>query len=281
MSKIARLTPYISQKIWGHESFEVSTHKAGESLIGHLPLSGFIQLNYLVKFIHTFDDLSIQVHPSDEYAKIHNHDKGKTECWLILDAKEDASIFLGFKNGVTKKEFRTAIDNGLNVEHFLESYKVKPGDFYTVPAGTIHAIGGGISLLEIQQSSGVTYRVWDYKRKDDKGMERELHVEDAFQVLNFNQDFNEKVKQNIQKRLFLKNENIKLFKHDDFNVELVFIPKNKDIPVRLQKGEALINLNKELILDGETLASNSSLIAMEEYQGNLMAMEQSFIVIIS
>jgi mannose-6-phosphate isomerase len=145
MSKILKLTPHIEKKVWGDqrlskikniestepigETWEISVHKKGMSKVGDVALSDICHIPYLVKLISTSDNLSVQVHPDDEYAKLHEKDSGKTECWLILDSAPGAGIYLGFKPGVTKKEFKNAIENNLDVSPFLNFIETKPGDF--------------------------------------------------------------------------------------------------------------------------------------------------------
>ncbi len=139
----------------------------------------------LIKVLDAKDDLSVQVHPDDEYALKHHNDLGKNECWYILDALEDASIIYG-QNAKNKEDFKKYIDNN-DWNNVLKSVKVKKGDFYNIPTGTVHAIGKGIKILEIQQSSDTTYRLYDYDRKDNTGKLRDLHIEDALKVINYNQ----------------------------------------------------------------------------------------------
>ena len=137
----------------------------------------------LVKLIDAKDDLSVQVHPSDEYALKNENSFGKTETWYIVDADEGAGIYLGFKRNVTKEEYETAIKNNTLTE-LLNFFEVKSGECYFIPSGTIHAIGKGCLICEIQQNSNLTYRVYDYGRTDKNGNPRELHIEKALKVTN-------------------------------------------------------------------------------------------------
>ena len=140
--------------------------------------------NLLIKLIDSAQSLSIQVHPSDEYALKHENSLGKTEMWIILDAKEGSYINLGFNQDVKKEEFPKLIKDD-SILSYLNKINVKPGDIYLIKPGTIHAIGEGITLLEIQESSKLTYRVYDFNRIDKNGNKRELHVSKAMDVLNF------------------------------------------------------------------------------------------------
>ena len=137
----------------------------------------------LLKFIDAAESLSVQVHPDDAYAGAHENGKlGKTEAWLILDAPEGSQLVYGIKNGTTMAELRTACEAGAAVEGLLRKVDVKPGDVCFIPAGCVHAIGAGIMLYEIQQSSDVTYRFYDWDRVDAKGNRRELHIDKALDV---------------------------------------------------------------------------------------------------
>lgn len=140
--------------------------------------------NLLIKLIDSAQSLSIQVHPSDEYALKYENSLGKTEMWIILDAKESSYINLGFNQDVKKEDFPELIKDD-SILSYLNKIYVKPGDIYLIKPGTIHAIGEGITLLEIQESSKLTYRVYDFNRIDKNGNKRELHVSKAMDVLNF------------------------------------------------------------------------------------------------
>lgn len=137
----------------------------------------------LIKLIDAKADLSVQVHPDDSYALINEGSLGKTEMWYIVDADEGAGIYLGFREDVSKETVETAIRNG-KLTDYLNFYEVKSGDCFFIPAGTVHAIGAGCLILEIQENSNITYRVYDYNRTDKNGKPRELHVEKALSVMS-------------------------------------------------------------------------------------------------
>ncbi|MFL8939248.1 mannose-6-phosphate isomerase, class I [Rossellomorea oryzaecorticis] len=135
----------------------------------------------LTKILDANADLSVQVHPDDTYAKEHeNGELGKTECWYIIDCDEGAEMIFGHTAG-TKEEFVSKIENG-EWDELLRRIPVKPGDFFYVPSGTIHALCKGTLVLETQQSSDTTYRVYDYDRRDAEGNTRELHIEKSIEV---------------------------------------------------------------------------------------------------
>lgn len=144
----------------------------GKRVSGELPV--------LVKLIDAEQDLSVQVHPNDEYARAHENDNGKTEMWYVLDAKPGARLVHGFSHDVTAEQLKVAIEDGTLSKH-LQYVPVKKGDVFFIPPGTIHAIGAGVLLAEVQESSNITYRVYDYNRRDKK---RPLHFDKAVEVLN-------------------------------------------------------------------------------------------------
>lgn len=150
----------------------------------------------LVKMLDAADDLSVQVHPSDDYAGLRPDESGKTESWYILEAEPGCGLYFGLKTGVTKDRLRQALEREEDVSQCLNFVEVKSGDFFVIEAGTIHAIGAGVTLIEPQKiapkKSGKTYRLWDWNRKydaqgnlDPHGKPRELHIEDSLQVIRF------------------------------------------------------------------------------------------------
>mgnify|MGYP003361769984 FL=1 len=142
----------------------------------------------LTKILDADDWLSVQVHPDDAYGLKHEGELGKTECWYIIAADEGAEIIYGH-NAKSKEELREQIESK-KWDQLLTKLKVKAGDFFYVPSGTMHAIGSGILILETQQSSDTTYRVYDFDRKDDAGNLRELHLEKSIDVLNIGEPAN-------------------------------------------------------------------------------------------
>lgn len=210
------LTPVMHEKIWGgnrlktHYHYDIPSEKTGECwaisahpngvttisngcykgrrlddlyknekhLFGH-PDDAVFPL--LTKILDANDWLSVQVHPDDTYGLTHEGELGKTECWYILEADEGAEIIYGH-NAQSKEELKQLIDEG-NWETLLTRVPVKSGDFFFVPSGTMHAIGKGIMILETQQSSDTTYRVYDFDRRDEAGNLRELHIDKSIDVL--------------------------------------------------------------------------------------------------
>jgi mannose-6-phosphate isomerase len=171
--RLRKLEPDFREKIWGATRLEPwfpnSKSKIGEVWFqagGDLPL---------VKFLFTTDKLSVQVHPGDAYAQRHHQSPGKTEMWHILAAEPGARIAAGFREPLTPEQVRAAAVSG-EIEGLLQWFEARPGDTFFIPAGTVHAIGAGLALCEIQQNSDVTYRLFDY------GRPRELHLDHALAV---------------------------------------------------------------------------------------------------
>lgn len=178
----------------------------------------------LVKLIDACDKLSVQVHPDDAYAHAHGIDSGKTEMWYVLDAEPGASLVYGLKSGtdISCDEFQTAINAG-NISQYLNYVNVKQGDVYYIPAGLVHAIGKGILIAEVQQNSNSTFRIYDYDRVGTDGKKRELHLENAKEVIKT--DFSA-----------------------DHSVGSQLVPDTVGIPVKLVESEffgvTLLNLDK-------------------------------------
>ena len=161
--------------------------KYGEKLVGTQVDSPF---PLLLKLLDAKDTLSVQVHPDDEYAKKAENKLGKTEAWHILFAEPGAQLVYGVKENITKEELMAASLQGAQVEGLLRKVDVKAGETYFIPAGMVHAIGAGIVLYEIQQSSDVTYRFYDWERTDKNGNKRELHLEKAVAVTDVTTQLN-------------------------------------------------------------------------------------------
>ncbi|MBO5897133.1 MAG: class I mannose-6-phosphate isomerase [Clostridia bacterium] len=142
--------------------------------------AGYEEFPLLIKFIDAKADLSVQVHPDDDYARVHENSYGKTEAWYILDCDEGAQLIYGFNKELTSEEFKKSIEDNTFLD-YVNKVNVKKGDVFFISAGTLHAIGSGILLAEVQQNCNTTYRVYDYNRMVN-GKPRELHVEKAIDV---------------------------------------------------------------------------------------------------
>ncbi len=219
-----KFQPLLKQTLWGGdkivtfkhldsqlenvgESWEISGVKDNETIVKEGPLKGkslnevVAELkdrlvgkeNYqrfgdefplLIKFIDARQDLSIQVHPNDEIAHKQGKPRGKTEMWYLMESEPGAKLYCGLKKQITPDQYKEMVDND-TICDALAQYEVKEGDCFFLPAGRIHAIGSGCFLAEIQQTSDVTYRIYDYKRKDKNGNYRELHTKLAAESINY------------------------------------------------------------------------------------------------
>jgi mannose-6-phosphate isomerase len=171
---VIRLTPSFKEKVWGSTHLEPlfpnSQHKIGE-----VWFEGVDNLPLLIKFLFTTEKLSVQVHPDDAYARRHHQSPGKTEMWYVLHAEPGAQIAAGFRETLTPRQLREAALSG-EIENLLQWFDAAAGDTFYIPSGTVHAIGAGLTICEIQQASDVTYRLYDY------GRPRELHLEKGVEV---------------------------------------------------------------------------------------------------
>ena len=219
-----KFSPILKDKIWGGtklkslfhkpaetdklgESWELSGYEGDESVV----TNGFLEGNNLTELIEIYmgeligdtvfdeyglsfpllfklidanENLSIQVHPGDEVAAERHNSYGKTEMWYVVDADPGSELIIGFTEDCSRETYLDAMESD-RVEDLLQKVPVTKGDVFFIPAGRVHAIGKGVVVAEIQQSSDITYRIYDYKRKDDYGNERELHTEQALDVISF------------------------------------------------------------------------------------------------
>lgn len=186
------------------ETWECSTHPEGQSFVGNIPLGDVLSerpeylgyhplqttggkpvLPILIKFIDAYKDLSIQVHPDDEYALKNENQLGKTEMWYVIEAQEDSELVYGFNRDVEREEVSEAVVNG-TINKLLNHVPVKKNDVFYLEAGTVHAIGAGVLIAEIQEASDITYRLYDYDRVDKNGKKRGLNVKRALDVAKLN-----------------------------------------------------------------------------------------------
>ncbi len=174
-----------------------------------------VEFPLLIKFIDANDDLSVQVHPDDKLSKERHGAYGKTEMWYVLQADKGAKLNCGFNQPITKETYLTKLENKeiMDVLNFVE---VEPGDVFFMPAGRVHAIGKGIMVAEIQQTSDVTYRIYDYDRVDAKGQGRELHTEWALDAIDFTYHENYKTEYKAE-----KNARTEVVKCDYFNTGIL------------------------------------------------------------
>jgi mannose-6-phosphate isomerase len=173
----------------------------------------------LIKFIEAQEDLSIQVHPNNELARKRHNAYGKTEMWYILESKQGSKIYTGFNEGVTKEKYEESIRSG-NIEDLMNVESVEAGDAFFTPAGRVHAIGAGTVLVEIQQTSDITYRIYDWNRKSSGKEKRELHTDLALEAIDFGQTGRNKIR---KEPVLNKSEN--LVSCEFFNTNIIWLNK--------------------------------------------------------
>lgn len=191
----------------------------------------------LIKFIDARQDLSIQVHPNDEIAQRQGKGHGKTEMWYVMESEPMAQLYCGLRQAITPERYEEMVANDTIVDA-IAKYNVKEGDVFFLPAGRIHAIGPGCFLTEIQQTSDVTYRIYDYKRKDKNGNYRELHTREAAECIDYHVESNYRTEYVPR-----KNQGVTLLQCPHFNT-------------------AVYDLNEPMILDYSELDSFVILIAL-------------------
>lgn len=242
--EIIKFRPILKQVLWGGnkiipfkqldadmeqvgESWEVSGVEDNESIVANgqyegMKLNDLVALlkgdlvgkeNYerlgnefplLIKFIDASKQLSIQVHPNDEQAKAKGLKRGKTEMWYIMESAPDATLLSGLKRTITPEEYKAMVENDTITDALCE-YRVGEGDVFCLPAGRIHSIGAGTFLAEIQETSDVTYRIYDFKRKDKDGNYRQLHTEAAAECIDYSVESDYRTKYEAR-----KNEGVEL-----------------------------------------------------------------------
>lgn len=268
--EVVKLRPYIKEIVWGGntlrnygkeapfsniaECWELSLHKEGSSVIASGADEGkllsdvlakedigtkcdkFPFFPTLIKLIDADRELSVQVHPSDEYALKNEKQFGKTEMWYILEAKNGAGIYLGFKRNTSKEEVEKKIKNNTLVD-LLNFIPVKPGDCYFVKSGTVHAIGAGITLFEVQQNSSLTYRLYDWGKLGMDGKPRELHIEKSLKIL----DYKKFKKQNFENPLLGECDYFSTYELSVKKAKIIEANKGSFISITFVEGSGKLN----------------------------------------
>ena len=277
MANYYKFQPLLKTLIWGTESWQISGVKDNETpVLGSSPTQTLNTLvaeqkaalvgeaNYqrfgdefplLIKFIDAHQDLSIQVHPSDETAHRQGKPRGKTEMWYVMKSAPDAKLYNGLKMQLTPEQYKQMVAND-TICDALAQYQVKEGDCFFIPAGRIHAIGAGCYLAEIQQTSDVTYRIYDYKRKDKDGNYRQLHTQEASECIDY------KVLSDYRQAYTpVKDESQLLVECPYFNTAVYDLTEPMSIDYsELDSFVILIGLEGEgsLTIDGETVSFKAS-----------------------
>jgi mannose-6-phosphate isomerase len=244
-----------------HKGKDISEliQKFGEKLIGRKVLGKFgNNFPLLIKFIDAKTELSVQLHPNDKLARERHNSFGKTEMWYILQADENARINIGFKESIDKATYLKHLQNGTIVD-LLNFEKVQEGDAFLINTGKVHAICGGVLLAEIQQTSDITYRIYDWDRNDDQGIPRELHTDLALDAIDFEVRDDFKLTYENRANTISNITNNPYFITNFLSVKEKLIRNHRDLDsfviYMCMKGKALISVNNhsEEIEKGETL----------------------------
>lgn len=272
-----KLSPFIVEKTWGStyfneyknvdksslvgETWEISALENESSYIDDSTLNQFSEkignLKYLVKLLTASENLSVQIHPDDEMARSFGLPYGKDECWLILDSAPGSGIYRGLKEGVSFEQVKKAIEEEEDLSELLIFVSVKRGDFIDIPAGTIHCVGAGVNLLEIQSDMQVTYRFWDWNRRP----KRELHIKNALASLKKDLVFRDG---SIRKK-----NDIVLIDHKLFRVRYL---KNQEVRIKNDKRERSASL---VCLSGNIhVQSTQNAFELKQFESGLISINE-------
>lgn len=296
---LLKFEPILKEKIWGGsklnslfnkktisektgESWEISDLENDTSVVSNGKLKGktlqwllehykndlvgkkvFENFGYkfplLIKYIDAAENLSIQLHPNDQIAKEKHNSFGKTEMWFIVQADKDAELILGFKEPISKARYKELVANN-ELPEFLNKVKVKVGDAFIIPPGLVHAIGKGVMLAEIQQTSDVTYRIYDWNRETESGQKRELHTDLALEAIDLSSENAHEIAYKIKPNATSEILSTQYFKTNIISVdaEITKYYTETDCFIILMgvNGSATISLeggNTEVLKEGETL----------------------------
>lgn len=312
-----KFTPILKNKIWGGqklksilnkqseslnvgESWEISDVEGDTSIVSNGELQGeslkylletfgaelIGSKNYenfgnkfplLIKFIDAKEDLSIQLHPNDKLAAERHNSFGKTEMWYTVQADTDANLIVGFNQDMTPKKYLSHLENK-SLTEILNFDSVKKGDTYFIEVGRVHAIGAGVLVAEIQQTSDITYRVYDWDRVDDQGHERELHNDLAIDAIDFNMPNNFRVNYNKEQNTFNKMVNCPYFTTNYIAVSGTIKKEDNRDSFHIYicvEGKAKITAfgKQEHLVKGETLLLPAAIKSYEIYAENAVLLE--------
>lgn len=273
--------PVLKERIWGgqklkkyNKSFEAANiGESWETDKDHMPV--------LIKLIDANDILSVQVHPNDALAwELEGLKKGKTEAWVILDCDEDAELVAGIKQGTTLSQLEQAIETG-TIQEYLNIKKVKRGDCIYIPAGTVHSLGKGLVVYEVQQPSDLTYRLYDWDRIDEMGKSRDLHIHKALKSIDYGM-IDVKVSNLYDLNIQLQQEFV-VFQSEYFVTSYLHLEENEKYSYQINNFAALTIISGSILIDNqeelELLVKGDSQIVPETCQISLQAFENAELMI--
>ncbi|MDR2772778.1 MAG: class I mannose-6-phosphate isomerase [Elusimicrobiota bacterium] len=249
-----------------------------EEILGKKVMKNGGEFPLLFKLIDAKDNLSIQVHPGDDIAKAKYNSFGKTEMWFILDADKNGKILCGFNKDISKQNYPALVESG-EIENALNACQTKAGDVFFIPTGRVHAIGAGVVLAEIQQTSDLTFRIFDYNRTDEEGKKRKLHINEALDVLDLSA-----IKDCKTPYVPINDEAVNIVKCQYFTVNFISLKaeirrnlKNKDSFVVYMSidgtAEILFDGGKATINKGETVLIPANIADITLKSGNAKLLE--------
>jgi mannose-6-phosphate isomerase len=285
-SGVRQLKPYksnpiLKQRIWGGEKLKQYNKCFECTNIGESWETDKDNMPVLIKLIDANDILSVQVHPNDELAwELEGQEKGKTEAWIILDCDEGAEIVAGIKQGTTRSQLKQALEKG-ELQKFLNIKKVKKGDCIYIPAGTVHSLGKGIVVYEVQQPADLTYRLFDWDRTDEKGRPRDLHIYKALKSID--SDIIEIRINNLYDLDFQAHQVYVVFQSEYFTTSYLHLKEKQKYNYSINRFTALTAISGSILIssqqDNELVLKGDTMIVSETCQIILQALENTELII--
>jgi mannose-6-phosphate isomerase len=273
--------PVLKEKIWGGLKLKQYNKEIEHVNVGESWETDKDSMPVLIKLIDANDILSVQVHPNDDLAwALEHQEKGKTEAWIILDCDEDAEIVAGIRQGTTQLQLEQALENG-DIQGFLNITKVKKGDCIYIPAGTVHSIGKGIVVYEVQQPSDITYRLYDWDRIDELGMPRQLHIHKALKSIDYSKS--EVKASNLYELNIQPQQVVVVFQSEYFTTAYLHLKESQSYSYQCSGFTALTTINGAVLIcyedSEELLVKGDTWIMPESCPITLKALESLELII--
>jgi mannose-6-phosphate isomerase len=272
-----KANPVLKERIWGGQKLKQYNKSFEKANVGESWETDKDSMPVLIKLIDANDILSVQVHPGDALAwELEGQKKGKTEAWVILDCDENAEIVAGLRQGTTLLQLEQAIEKG-DIQDYLNVKKVNRGDCIYIPAGTVHSLGHGLVVYEVQQPSDLTYRLYDWDRMDEAGRTRELHINKALKSIDYG-IIDVKVSNLYDLSLRQQQEHV-VFKSEYFDTSYLKLEKNQEYSCQFYNFAALTIISGSALIwsqdEFELVVKGDSLIVPEMCQISLQALENA------
>lgn len=274
-------SPVLKERIWGGQKLKRYNKCFEVVRIGESWETDKDSMPVLIKLIDANDKLSVQVHPSDELAwELERQKNGKTEAWIILECDEGAELVAGLKRGTTQSQLEQVLEKG-NIQELLNVIKVKKGDCIYIPAGTVHSFGKGLVVYEVQQPSDLTYRLYDWDRRDVMGRPRELHIHKALNCIDY--DIIEVRISNLYELDFKKQQAYVIFQSEYFTTSYLHLKEKQQYNDQINHFAALTIISGSVLIDSQEevqlAVKGDTVILSETHQIGLQAIENTEIII--